>query len=171
VADHYDLLILNGPPHSSAGTLRIAQASDFVVFAQRPSLDDLEPSVLLAQELIQKGIPIDKLAVAFCRTGDSEAELAEAREYVTQAGLRTIAEAMPERVAYRRAFDQGRSATETTFASLNEKADAMAQSIINLINRAKDNGENRTSTQAQHEGHSSGHTGAKVAQPRPARAR
>ncbi len=40
---------------------------------------------------------------------------------------------MPERVAYRRAFDQGRTATETTFSSLNHKADALAQSIIDLI--------------------------------------
>ena len=31
VADHYDLLILDGPPHSTAGTLRIAQASDLIV--------------------------------------------------------------------------------------------------------------------------------------------
>jgi chromosome partitioning protein len=171
VADHYDLLILDGPPHSTAGTLRIAHTSDIVILPSGLALDDLEPSVLLAEELVQKGIPGAKLALAFCRIGDSEAELAEARGYVGQAGFRTIAEAMPERVAYRRAFDQGRSATETPFASLNEKADTMAQAIINLINKARNNGENRTSTHAQHEGRPSEHTGAKVAQPRPARAR
>jgi hypothetical protein len=99
------------------------------------------------------------------------APLAEARGYVGQAGFRTIAEAMPEGVAYRQAFDQGRSATETPFASLNEKADAMAQAIIKLIDKARNNGENRTPAHAQHEGRPSEYTGAKVAQPRPARAR
>jgi chromosome partitioning protein len=134
VADHYDLLILDGPPHSSVGTLRIAQASDFVVLPSGLALDDLEPSVLLGQELTRKGVSANKLAFAFCRIGDSEAELSEAREYVTQARFRVVQEAMPERVAYRRAFDQGRSATETPFVSLNQKADALAQGIINLVN-------------------------------------
>lgn len=152
VADHYDLLILDGPPHSTAGTLRIAQASDVVILPSGLALDDLEPSVLLAQDLVQTGVPGAKLAVAFCRVGDSEAELTEARGYVSQAGFHTITEAMPERVAYRRAFDQGRSATETTFTSLNEKADAMAQSIINLINQGATNGKDRPATEAQHQG-------------------
>jgi chromosome partitioning protein len=169
VADHYDLLILDGPPHSSAGTLRIAQASDLVVLPSGLALDDLEPSVVLAQELVQKGILGTKLAVAFCRVGDSDAELAEARGYVGQAGFRTIAEAMPERVAYRRAFDQGRSATETLFASLNQKADAMAQSIINLINGATKDGQNRTAAQTQHQGRTASSDGRKTRQPRPAR--
>jgi chromosome partitioning protein len=171
VADHYDLLILDGPPHSTVGTLRIAQASDLVVLPSGLALDDLEPSVVLAQELIQKGVPAGKLAVVFCRVGDSEAELAEARGYVTQAGFRTIAEAMPERVAYRRAFDQGRSATETAFASLNEKADAMAQSIINVINGATTDGENRTSSQTEQQGTAAGRVSAKGREPQPARAR
>jgi chromosome partitioning protein len=152
VADHYDLLILDGPPHSTAGTLRIAQISDVVILPSGLALDDLEPSVLLAQDLVQKGVPGAKLAVAFCRVGDSEAELTEARGYVSQAGFHTIKEAMPERVAYRRAFDQGRSATETTFTSLNEKADAMAQSIINLINQGATNGKDRPAAEAQHQG-------------------
>lgn len=139
VADHYDLMILDGPPHSTAGTLRIAQASDFLVLPSGLALDDLEPSVLLGHELIQKGIPANKLAFALCRIGDSEAELMEARDYVTQARFRVIQEALPERVAYRRASDQGRSATETPFSSLNQKADALAQGIINLVN-GKSNG-------------------------------
>lgn len=139
VADHYDLMILDGPPHSTAGTLRIAQASDFLVLPSGLALDDLEPSVLLGHELIQKGVQASKLAFALCRIGDSEAELMEARNYVTQARFHVIQEALPERVAYRRASDLGRSATETPFSSLNQKADALAQGIINLVN-GKSNG-------------------------------
>lgn len=92
VADHYDLVILDGPPHSSAGTPRIAQASDLVVLPTGLALDDLEPSVLLAQELVQKGIPVGKLAVVFCRVGDSETELSEAQRYVAEAGFHTVRE-------------------------------------------------------------------------------
>jgi chromosome partitioning protein len=171
LAEHYDLLILDGPPHSTAGTLRIAQSSDLILLPSGLALDDLEPSVLLAQELVQKGIPGSKLVVGFCRVGDSEAELTEARGYVSQAGFRTILEAMPERVAYRRAFDQGRSATETPFVSLNQKADAMAQAIINLINKAGEHGKDRSTAKPKHQGSPAEHTGAQASQPGPARAR
>ena len=87
---HFDLVILDGPPHSTAGTLRIAAAADLVVLPTGLALDDMEPSVLLAHELVKKGIPKARLAFAFCRVGDSESEIAEAREYVTQAGYRRL---------------------------------------------------------------------------------
>src|SRR5271165_3947781 len=41
--NHYDLLILDGPPHSTAGTLRIAQEADLLVLPTGLALDDLEP--------------------------------------------------------------------------------------------------------------------------------
>jgi chromosome partitioning protein len=44
---------------------RIAQASDLVLLPSCFALDDLEPSLLLAQELVQKGISASKLTVAF----------------------------------------------------------------------------------------------------------
>src|SRR5260370_24429619 len=45
VADHYDLVILDGPPHSTAGTVKIAQQSALTVLPTCLSLDDLQPSV------------------------------------------------------------------------------------------------------------------------------
>jgi chromosome partitioning protein len=173
VADHYDLLILDGPPHSTAGTLRIAQASDLIVLPSGLALDDLEPSVILAQELMQKGIATNKLVFAFCRIGDSEPEVDEARNYVSQAGFNAIEEGMPERVAYRRAFDQGRSATETAFVSLNQRADFMAQAIINLITamRTTPNGKDRTSAETEHKGAAAGTRRPKASQSRASRTR
>jgi chromosome partitioning protein len=47
--DHYDLMILDGAPHSTAATLKIAEAAHVVVLPTGLALDDLEPSVLLAQ--------------------------------------------------------------------------------------------------------------------------
>jgi chromosome partitioning protein len=38
---HYDLLILDGPPHSTAGTLKIAAASLLTILPTGLSLDDL----------------------------------------------------------------------------------------------------------------------------------
>jgi chromosome partitioning protein len=75
----------------------------------------------------------DKLAFAFCRVGESESELHEAKQYIQDAGYSILAGAMPEKTGYRRASDLGRSPTETRFPSLNKKADLLAQSIIDKV--------------------------------------
>jgi chromosome partitioning protein len=137
VASHVDLLILDGPPHSTAGTLKIAEASDLVILPTGLSLDDLQPSVLLAHELVKKGIAREKIAFALCRVGDSNLELIEAQTYITEAGYRVLTGSIPEKIAYRRASDAGRALTETRFPSLNDRSDELAQSVINLVTKLK----------------------------------
>jgi chromosome partitioning protein len=75
------------------------------------------------------------LAFALCRVGDSDTEIKEAREYLSQAGYAVLAGSLPEKIAYRRASDEGRAVTETRFASLNARADELAQSIIDLATK------------------------------------
>lgn len=133
--DHYDLLVLDGAPHATAATLKIAEAVNLVVLPTGLSLDDLEPSVLLAHELVKKGVPRKKIAFALCRVGESESEIAEAREYLGQAGYAVLSGTLPEKVAYRRASDEGRALTETRFASLNERSDQMAQGVVDLVSK------------------------------------
>jgi chromosome partitioning protein len=133
IADHYDLLILDGPPHSTAGTLKIAQASLLTLLPTGLSLDDLEPSVLLAHELRKRGTPASKIVFALSRVGDSESEIEEARDYIRQAGYLVLAGSLPEKTAFRRASDEGRSLTETRFPSLNKRSDEMAQGIVDLL--------------------------------------
>jgi chromosome partitioning protein len=133
IADHYDLLILDGPPHSTAGTLKIAQASLLTLLPTGLSLDDLEPSVLLAHELRKRGTPASKIVFALSRVGDSESEIEEARDYIRQAGYLLLAGSLPEKTAFRRASDEGRSLTETRFPSLNKRSDEMAQGIVDLL--------------------------------------
>jgi hypothetical protein len=40
---------------------------------------------------------------------------------------------LPERTGYRRASDQGRAASETTHPSLRERAERLAQSVIDFV--------------------------------------
>ena len=126
------LMIFDGAPAASTATAQIANASDLVVLPTGISLDDLEPTVRLAHELVKSGVPREQLAIVFCRVGDSAAELSEAREYIKLAGYRAIISSLPDRVAYRRAQDVGKSVTETTFKSLNIKAAGIAQELIDL---------------------------------------
>lgn len=140
IGSQYDLVILDGPPHSTSGTLKIAQSAELSILPTGLSLDDLEPSVLLAHELVKKGVPRGKIAFALCRVGDSESEIQEARDYLEQAGYAVLAGEIPEKTAYRRASDEGRALTETRFASLNVRSDALAQSIVDHVSKIQKRG-------------------------------
>ncbi len=130
-----DLLIIDAPPNSNAGTLRIAQASDAVILPTGLSLDDMQPAVLLAHELVKKGVPKTKIAFALCRVGDSHLEIIEAQTYITEAGYRVLTGSIPEKIAYRRSSDAGLALTETRFATLNKRADKLAQSVMDFVSR------------------------------------
>lgn len=134
VMANYDLVIFDGAPHATSTTLKIAQNSDLVILPTGLSLDDLEPTVRLAHEL-KRHIDKDKIAIALCRIGESESEVKEAKDYITATGYFLLAGAIPEKVAYRRASDIGRAATETSYKSLNQKADELAQAIVDRVSQ------------------------------------
>lgn len=133
VAPLYDLLVFDGPPHSMAGTLEIARASNLVVLPTGLSLDDLKPTVLLAHELAEAGIDADRIAVVLCRVGDRENEIEEARAYIRKASYACLKGSLPEKTGYRRASDEGRAVSEVTFPTLKERAEEVAQSVIDRI--------------------------------------
>ena len=129
-AEHFHVMVLDGAPHATADTLKIARAAHIIVIPTGTALDDLEPSVRLAHELRKAGIEVRQIVFGLTRTGDSEIETAEARTYIREAGYRVAEGALPERVAYRRASDLGQAVSETPFPSLNERARALFHSLI-----------------------------------------
>jgi chromosome partitioning protein len=131
-AEHFDVLVLDGAPHATQATQQIAKASDLVIIPTGLAVDDLQPGVTLAHDLI-KHVPRQKVVFALCRVGNSQAEIAEARQYLTEAGYQVLEGELPEQVGYRRASDEGKAATETRYQSLNQRAEAIAQSVVNKI--------------------------------------
>jgi chromosome partitioning protein len=142
VAEDYDLLIFDGAPHSTMATRSIAQASDLTIIPTGLAVDDLQPAVMLAHELVKNGVSRAKIVFALCRVGNSVVEIEDARSYLGQAGYTVLPGALPEQVAYRRASDEGRALSETRFASLNERAEELAQGIVDQISRV---GESKSS--------------------------
>jgi chromosome partitioning protein len=63
----------------------------------------------------------------------TDAEEADARAYLTEAGYAVLAGCLVERPAYRAAQNGGRAVTETRYAALNTRADALIQSLIDRI--------------------------------------
>ena len=96
----------------------MAAAADLVVLPVDLSMDE--------------GIPKQRLAFALVRVG-SDIEIAEAVDYVREAGYFVLVGSIPERTAFRRASDAGRCLTETPFDPLNQHADKLAQATMNKL--------------------------------------
>jgi chromosome partitioning protein len=135
IAGMYDVLIFDGAPHSSSATRAISQASDLTVIPTGLAVDDLEPAVTLAHDLVKHGVPRGKIVFALCRVGNSATEIQDARGYLEEAGYEVLVGALPEQVAYRRACDEGRALTETRYASLNDRAEELAQGMVDKISK------------------------------------
>ena len=130
VAEGFDLLVVDGPARTSSGTLELARASDLIVQPSGPSADDLRPAVREFLALVSAGIPKKKLVIALNCVG-TDAEAADARAFILEAGFDVLPGALAEKVAYRVALNSGRTMTETTYKTLNTKAASMLQAIIN----------------------------------------
>jgi chromosome partitioning protein len=126
-----DLLVIDAPPNSNASTLRITQASDAVILPTGLSLDDMQPAVLLAYELVKKGVPKTKIAFALSRRrqsprnhrGSALHQRFWLRFYLAICPRRSVTDAhpMPDLQPPRPGF------------LLNERADKPAQSISDLV--------------------------------------
>jgi chromosome partitioning protein len=131
-AEHYDLLIIDGPARTSSGTLDIAKVANLVVQPTGASRDDLLPAVREFHALVQAGIPKAKMVFALNHIG-TPAEEAEARAYIAEAGYAVLDGCLLERPAYRKAQNTGHAVTETSFRNLNIKADALIQALIDRV--------------------------------------
>lgn len=125
----YDLLIIDTPGSVTRSTLEIAKKSHLVIQPTGPSLDDLDPAILLFHELSAAGIPKNRMAAALCRTA-SASEETEARRYIEQAGFEVLAASIPERMAYRAAQNHGLGLTETKEKAMNARADALIAELM-----------------------------------------
>jgi chromosome partitioning protein len=132
IASAYDILIIDGPARTSAATLEIAKAASLVVQPSGASLDDLRPAVREFHALVKAGLPPSRLTFALNRIG-TDAEEAEARAYLQEASYSVLAGYLAERPAYRRAQNGGHAVTETRYPALNERADALIQSLIDRV--------------------------------------
>lgn len=131
-AGRFDVLILDGKPNASEQTAEVAKAADLCVIPTGPTLDDLHPGVVLAHALRKKGIS-GRIAFAMVKTTSSGRETAAAREYLTEAGYPVLDGEVPVSTAYGAASDVGRAITETSFRTLNARASALAQSVIDRM--------------------------------------
>lgn len=66
------------------------------------SRDDLIPTVLLAHELVKKGVPQQRIGIALIRVS-TESEIQDANDYIAQSEHHCFKGYLPEKPAYRQA--------------------------------------------------------------------
>lgn len=134
IKDAYDLIVYDGTPHSTSDTLAIAQASNLVILPTGGSLDDLRPQIRLAHELVKRGIDKKCIAFVLSRVDANGTEYNETIEYLEQTPYRIFEGYVPEKRAFRNALNEGKTLTDTSFKSLNQKVEECMQSIVDYVN-------------------------------------
>ena len=137
-ASRFDALILDGKPHASDQTVEIARAASLVVIPTGQTLDDLHPGVVLAHGLRKAGVEARRLAFALYRVTGSTRERDAARAYLEEAGYTVLDGDVVTSTAYGSASDAGRAITETPFKSLNHRAGALAQAVVDCLVRLQE---------------------------------
>jgi len=131
---NYDVVIFDPKGETSTITVDIAKASDLVIIPTALALDDLRPAAVLADRIhLKHGVPANRIVFALNHTGDSESEIAEAREYLGQKPYQVLDGHIPEKVSFRRAMDVGKSILETPYQGPREEAEKLIQAIINKV--------------------------------------
>jgi chromosome partitioning protein len=128
----YDIIVLDGAPGAPKRTAELLPACDLIVLPTGASRADLVPTLALARRIAEMKLATDGPVFALCRIMTA-AEAAEARATIGNAGFETFVGELIERPGYRQAQNFGRSATETAFPSLNDKARLLARSILDRL--------------------------------------
>jgi chromosome partitioning protein len=138
-ASDADLLIFDGAPHASIETVEIAKASDLMILPTGLSIDDLEPTVTLANTLTDKhGIPADRIVFALCKA-TSPAEVRAAREYLGKTRFATLDGAIQSKPAFSSALDAGLSLIETPYRGPREQAAQLITSAVSKFEELTEN--------------------------------
>ncbi len=132
-ADNYDLFIVDGAPTASRATTEVSQVADLVVIPTGLALDDLEPSVVLANNLKKEGIDARRICFVFNRASGSAVEYQEAQDYLGETPYHLIDGRIEDKPCYRQAMNEGRSIIEARFKQPRQKADKVIQNIINRL--------------------------------------
>lgn len=134
-ANRCDLLVVDGTPYATQASKDLAKGSDLIIIPTGVTLDDLEPQLNLAQEMVTR-VGIDKRRILFVvmkvnENGDKEAM--STRSSIEEWGFNVVKGWMPARTAYGSALDAGYSMTETRFKTLNDKAQSIMDGITQTI--------------------------------------
>ena len=130
-AANCDVLIVDGKAFADKHALAIAKSSDLIVIPVGVSMDDLEPSLKLAVDLVNAGINRASILFVVCRVPDNgDKEAMNTRSSIQGWNFDVATGWLPFKPSYSQAMDKGLSFTETSYKSLSKKADKIIEQIF-----------------------------------------
>lgn len=130
---HYDMMVFDGRPDSEVTGREIAKESDLIILPVGVTLDDLTPQVRFAHELLANGIERQRLLFVINKSVDSQVAVNDARSFVEAANYLVAKTDIPIKTGYQMAQNTGRAMNETNYATLNDRADSVAQEIADRL--------------------------------------
>jgi len=125
--DDFDLIVIDGAPHATRGTLEAARASALVVIPTGSSIDDLQPTVALWKELAGEIDPANIFCVLIKTTSEHQKD--EAASTLGDLSIQYIKGSIPNKAGYIEALDAGKSLTETRYQPISSAARQVVQAI------------------------------------------
>ncbi len=132
-ADNFDVYIFDGAPEASTQTKRIAEKAGLMVLPTTHSMEDINPAIELAHDLVNSGISEGKIAFALCLLSDSAAEEVSTRRYLCKTPYKVLPGKFRRKDALKNAVQSGKTLTETGFRTMAREADELAQSVIDAV--------------------------------------
>jgi chromosome partitioning protein len=130
-----DLLVVDAPGWADASTLWLAQGSQLTVLPTGGTVDDLNPTIRLMHELVNKGIADWRVALALCRIhSDAQAEFA--RGYLKQANYKALKGELHEKKSFADLQNIGQAVTEGP-AAVSREAIELIQNIGAALERSR----------------------------------
>lgn len=134
-AANVDVLVVDAPGWADVSTLWLAQGSQLTVLPSGASVDDLNPTIRLMHELMNKEIADWRVAIALCRIhSDADAEFA--RSYLKQANYKALKGELREKRSLADLQNVGQAVTEGP-GSVSREAVELVASISAALERAR----------------------------------
>lgn len=131
--DNYDIVVIDGPAHTSDLTIQLAKMSDIVIQPSGVSLADLHVCVLEFNSLIANKVEKNKLFIALNQVPSKQMEN-KARNYLAQTDFKVLESSLSFKAGYVSAQDEGRAITEVRYPNLKAQAKEFIKSVIKKIN-------------------------------------
>ncbi|MBD9511607.1 ParA family protein [Ensifer sp. ENS10] len=132
--EDYNLVVADGRPDSDQSSLDIALRSHLVVIPTGLSLDDLQPQLAFAKELVAKGVSAERILFVLSKITDSKLAMNDARKYLSE--FRVAEQHLTLKHSYQKSQNHGYALSEVqglNTARLEEVADLVAAEIVAMV--------------------------------------
>jgi len=134
--EYQDIVIDTRGQHDEI-SLDLAVSSDVIFLPSSYSLDDVSPTLRVVESLRNAGIPSDRVAIVFCRTGGSKRQEQQARSILEMNRIAVIDAVLPQKDGFISLYATGRTGREAGQPKLRSVALAMDEALLAFIEVAR----------------------------------